>query len=90
MKRLLIVGVALGVGLLAWHLASKSEGLNWETMLERMPDSTPPKRLFASLAAIRENTYIILQRLKRAHTVEVNLPDPPKHWPQSDGHRHID
>jgi hypothetical protein len=58
------MGVAIGVGVLAWRLVSKSERLSWEAMLERMPDTAPPKWMFANIAAIRENTDRILQRLE--------------------------
>ena len=65
MKRaLLIGGAALGVALVAWRVASKFGSFNWDEMLERMPDTAPPKWMFTNITAIRENTDRILERLE--------------------------
>lgn len=65
MKKWLIIGGAVvAAALLARYFASKSGAFNWEKMLERMPDTAPPKRIFTDLRAIRENTDRILERLQ--------------------------
>lgn len=69
MKRLLIVGAAaLGVGLCARRAARGCDGFDFEQMIERMPENAPPKWMFRSIAAIRENTERILVLLERERT----------------------
>jgi hypothetical protein len=79
MSKALIVGavaigaVAVGAVVLGRRLAAGCAGRNVETMLERMPDTAPPKWMFQNVAAIRENTDRILARLEeREH---VRAPD---------------
>lgn len=64
MKRLLLVVAVVGMVLLARRLLARAEGLDWEKMLERMPETAPPKWMFRNITAIRENTDHILERLE--------------------------
>ena len=64
MKRLLLVVSVVGMVLLARRLLARAEGLDWEKMLERMPETAPPKWMFRNITAIRENTDHILERLE--------------------------
>jgi hypothetical protein len=75
MSRALIIGgagAALGLVLLGKRLAMKRGEFSVEKMLERMPETAPPKWMFLNITAIRENTDRILERLdEREH-----LPAP--------------
>lgn len=65
MKKVLLFGMAVaGAVLLVRRLVARSEGLDWEAILERMPDTAPPKWMFQNITAIRENTDQILERLE--------------------------
>jgi hypothetical protein len=63
-KALIIGGVGLGAVVLGRRFAAKCGDFSVETMLERMPDTAPPKWMFQNIAAIRENTERILERLE--------------------------
>jgi hypothetical protein len=64
-KRLLMSGAAVaGAALLAKRLASRSRGLDFGRLFERMPENAPPKLMFRNISAIRENTERILQLLE--------------------------
>jgi hypothetical protein len=63
-KSLIIGGAVVGAALLVGRAALKCGGLNWESMIERMPDDAPPKRMLRDLTVIRENTDRILERLE--------------------------
>ncbi|HEX2466920.1 MAG TPA: hypothetical protein VHJ54_01815 [Solirubrobacterales bacterium] len=68
MKKLLVVGGAItGAALLTRHLAS-SGGVDFERLIERMPEDAPPKWIFRNVSAIRENTERILQLLESERT----------------------
>jgi hypothetical protein len=68
-KRLLISGAAVtGAALFAKRLASRSSGLDFGRLFERMPENAPPKLMFRNISAIRENTERILQLLERERT----------------------
>jgi hypothetical protein len=59
-----VVGVAVLVAAyLARRLVTRSGGFGWEQMIERMPDTAPPKWMFNNIQAIRANTDRILERL---------------------------
>jgi hypothetical protein len=62
---LLLSGAIIGAALLARRFARKSGGLNWEQVIDRMPDTAPPKWMFRNITAIRENTDRILELLER-------------------------
>lgn len=63
MKNLLIiVGLVIAAVLVARRLMSR-RGMDWEGIVERMPDTAPPKWMFRNIEAIRENTDHILERL---------------------------
>jgi hypothetical protein len=64
MKWWIIGGSVVAASLLARRCASESGAFNWEKILERMPDTAPPKRILTDLRAIRENTDRILERLE--------------------------
>ncbi len=65
MKKVLLFGMAVaGAVLLVRRLVARSKGLDWEAILERMPDTAPPKWMFQNITAIRENTDQILERLE--------------------------
>jgi hypothetical protein len=68
-KKLLISGAAVtGVALVAKRLASRSSGLDFGRLFERMPENAPPKLMFRNISAIRENTERILQLLEGERT----------------------
>jgi hypothetical protein len=63
MRKLVIgVGLAIAAALVIRRLVKKG-GPDWEAMLDRMPDTAPPKWMFTNISAIRENTDRILARL---------------------------
>ncbi len=69
MKKLLIIGAAVtGAALLARRSASSCGGVDFERLIERMPDNAPPKWMFHNITAIRENTERILQLLEDQHS----------------------
>ncbi len=68
MKKLLIVGGALaGVAVLAKRRVASGGGVDFERLIERMPEDAPPKWMFRNMTAIRENTDRILELLEREH-----------------------
>src|SRR4051812_47289627 len=65
MKKSLLLGGAIAAGaLLARRFGRKPGGLNWEQVMDRMPDTAPPKWMFRNITAIRENTDRILELLE--------------------------
>ena len=76
MKKLVITaGVLAGVALLARRGAGHCQGIDFEAMIERMPDNAPPKWMFHNISAIRRNTDRILELVeaesaRRAETEE--------------------
>jgi hypothetical protein len=68
-KKLLMTGAAVtGAALVAKRLASRSGGLDFGRLFERMPENAPPKLMFRNISAIRENTERILQLLESERT----------------------
>jgi hypothetical protein len=68
-KKLVISGAAVtGAALVAKRLASRSSGLDFGRLFERMPENAPPKLMFRNISAIRENTERILQLLESERT----------------------
>ena len=64
MKKLLVAGGAIGAALLARRCASHCGRLDFERLVERMPENAPPKWMFRHIGAIRENTERILKILE--------------------------
>jgi hypothetical protein len=65
MKRLLMVGALVaGAAFLARRAARGCGGLDFESVIERMPENAPPKWMFRNISAIRENTDRILELLR--------------------------
>lgn len=65
MKRSLLLGAAVVGGvLLAARGARRCGGIDFERMIERMPEDAPPKWMFRNIAAIRENSERILELLE--------------------------
>ena len=73
-KALIIVGAIAGAALLARRFAPGCGQLNFERMIERMPEDAPPKWMFRNISAIRTNTEQILELLKteQAPTTEMH------------------
>jgi len=70
-KRLLMSGAAVtGAALVAKRLASRSSGLDFGRLFERMPENAPPKLMFR----IRENTERILRLLESERTTAAPRP----------------
>ena len=68
-KKLVISGAAVtGAALVVKRLASRSSGLDFGRLFERMPENAPPKLMFRNISAIRENTERILQLLESERT----------------------
>ena len=68
MKRLLIGAAVVGVALLAARGVRRSGGIDFEKMIERMPENAPPKWMFRNITAIRENSERILELLEAERT----------------------
>jgi hypothetical protein len=56
------------IGLAAVLLIKRLAGgrRTWEERVERMPDTSPPKWMFTTISAIRDNTDRILERMDTA------------------------
>ena len=68
MKKLMIGGaVVTGAALLARRCVSSCGGVDFERLVERMPENAPPKWIFRNVIAIRDNTDRILQLLEDQH-----------------------
>jgi len=64
MRRLLLAGaVVVGVGLCATRCVCGRGGIDFEAMIERMPENSRPKWMFRNISAIRANTERILELL---------------------------
>ncbi len=65
MKKLLLAGAVVGGAVVGMRRCmAHCGGIDFEKMIERMPDSAPPKWMFRNISAIRENTERILERLE--------------------------
>ena len=62
MKKLIVVAIVAGIALVVLRSRGERAG-GVQGLLERLPDDSPPKWMFANIAAIRENTDRILERL---------------------------
>ena len=64
MSKALIAGaIVVGAVIFAKRHAMSRDGFDIERLIERMPDSAPPKWVFQNITAIRENTDRILEVL---------------------------
>ena len=70
-KALIAAGAIAGVALIARRFASHCSGMDFGQMIERMPDTAPPKWMFNNISAIRSNTDRILELLKSERAREV-------------------
>jgi hypothetical protein len=69
MKKLLIIGGAVaGAGVLAKRFAPSCGRIDFERMIQRMPENAPPKWMFRNITAIRQNTERILEVLEAQRT----------------------
>lgn len=66
MKRppLAAAAAVVGVGLWARRRACSEHGIDFERLIERMPENAPPRWMFRNICAIRENTDRILELLE--------------------------
>jgi hypothetical protein len=55
-KPLVLGGIAIGAVLLGRRCAAHCSRIDFEHMIERMPENAPPKWMFRNISAIRENT----------------------------------
>ena len=76
-KALIAVGAIAGIALLARRFSSHCSGMDFGQMIERMPDTAPPKWMFNNISVIRSNTDRILELLETEHTPE------PEHTPEA-------
>jgi hypothetical protein len=68
-KRSLLIGAAaLGAVLVARRFARGRASFNFEKMITRMPEDSPPKWMFRNVTAIRENTERILELVEAERT----------------------
>lgn len=65
MKGLVIIGAAAVGVLLARRYARGCGGIDFEKIIERMPEDAPPKWMFHNITAIRDNTERILELLDK-------------------------
>ncbi len=70
MNKLIGVAVIIGAVVLAKRYALDRNGLDFERVIERMPDKAPPKWVFQNVSAIRQNTDRILELLDSQHEHE--------------------
>jgi hypothetical protein len=65
MKRILLIGAAVvGVALFAARGVRRRGGIDFEKMIERMPEDAPPKWMFRNITAIRANSERALELLE--------------------------
>ena len=69
-NRLIAVGLIIAAVLLVRRSVLRG-GVDWETRVDRMPDTSPPKWMFNNIRTIRENTDRILERLEDSKAVDV-------------------
>ena len=73
-KLLLLLGVIAGIVFVAKRFAPRLGTIDWEKTFEAMPDNAPPKWMFTNIAAIRENTDRILERLDQTGSLPATSP----------------
>lgn len=62
--QLIVAGAVIGAVFLARRCPSSCSGLDFEKLVDRMPDNAPPKWMFRNISAIRENTDRILRLIE--------------------------
>ena len=72
MRKLLIGGAVAGAVLLARRRMASGGGIDFERMIERMPENAPPKWMFRNVTEIRENTERILELLERERSANTS------------------
>ncbi|MFP5579321.1 MAG: hypothetical protein ACLGIZ_13950 [Acidimicrobiia bacterium] len=66
-RTVVTAGVILAAALAVRRLARSFSNVDWEKKLSAMPDTAPPKWMFANIKAIRDNTDRILELLQEEH-----------------------
>ncbi len=74
-KTLVALAALIGIGVLIQRWRVALPRVDWEQRIERMPDNAPPKWMFRSISAIRENTERILELLERGRDTPVDASD---------------
>ena len=76
-----VAAVLAGLGVLARCPGPKMPAIDWEKRLGAMPGNAPPKWMFRTITAIRENTERILQLLESRDSEpgQQAPPPPPDH-----------
>ena len=65
MRKLLIAGgIVAGAAFIAKRRAASIAGIDFEQLIERMPENAPPKWMFRNVNEIRGNTERILRLLE--------------------------
>ena len=84
-KALIVAGAIAGIALLIRRFASHCGGMDFGQMIERMPDTAPPKWMFTNVSAIRSNTDRILELLETERTPETeHTPEARELVPTAD------
>jgi hypothetical protein len=68
MKRLLIGAALVGGALIVARGIRRRSGIDFEKMIERMPEGARPKWMFRNITAIRANSERILELLEAERT----------------------
>ena len=76
-KPLIVGGAVAGAAVLARRYASSRGGVDFERLIERMPEDAPPKWMFRNISAIRANTERILRILESEQTSAAVKPRDP-------------
>ena len=64
MRKLIVAGGVIAAAAVVAKRWASSGGLDCGQMIERMPEDAPPKWMFHSITAIRQNTDRILELLE--------------------------
>ena len=73
-RAVLIGGAVVGFAIGAKLVARNFRGIDFEKMIERMPEDAPPKWMFRNITAIRENTERILALVDAEHAPGEKVP----------------
>ena len=65
-----VLGFVIGAKLLARNIG----GIDFEKVIERMPEDAPPKWMFRNITAIRTNTERILELIEAAPVPSKKIP----------------
>jgi hypothetical protein len=76
-KAYVIVATVAGGALTAKVLASRVGKTDFAERITAMPDTSPPKRIFTNVTAIRANTERILALLDEQRATSAGEPPPP-------------